>query len=71
MADFGFDQADVYAAINRLNARDFHKSADHNTLKGIRVDTYKKRGLHLNEDIYTHFHVRNGKLVIASFKELK
>lgn len=74
-SDFNMGRDDILEAIEKLNSRDFYKSAPHLHIKGVMVDYYKKDKLHKNFDIYTHFHVHEldgeDQLVIASFKEIK
>ena len=67
--DFGWDSKDIKAAILKLRAKHFHKSAEHYTITGIKVDYYKARGL-MGEDVYIHFHIEDGQLIIASFKRI-
>ena len=68
-SDFGWGSKEVLAALGKLNARDFIKSVDHYANPAVRVDHYRKDDLHRHRNVYTHFHIRDGQLVIASFKE--
>ena len=68
--DFGWRDRDIKKAILALRKKDFHKTTENWDNPSIKVDYYRAKGL-MGENVYTHFHVEDGELIISSFKELK
>lgn len=68
--DFGWKDEDIKKAILALKLKDFYKTTDNWDDPSIKVDYYRAKGL-LGENVYMHFHVEDGDLIISSFKELK
>ena len=67
--DFGWRDEDIKQAILSLKKKHFYKTEDHFEDPSIKVDFYKARGL-MGVNIYTHFHVEDGELIISSFKRI-
>ncbi len=67
--DFGWTLDDIKKAMCRLQPKHFYKSAEHWDNPSIYVDYYKAYGL-MGENVYTHFRIDDGKLIIDSFKEI-
>lgn len=66
---FGWQTEDIKKAISLLKAKHFHKTEKNWDNPSIYVDYYKARNL-MGENIYTHFHIEDDKLIVASFKEI-
>lgn len=71
--DFGWGESDIKAAFLKLNGSQrpdghFHKSEIDNSIPGIMLDFYKDPNLN-GEDVYIHFYIRDGILVINSFHQ--
>ncbi len=66
---FGWGKPDVLKALSKLQHKHFHKSDEKYDNPGIHVDYYKAINL-LGENVYIHFRIENGFLIICSFKEI-
>ena len=66
---FGWNTEDIKKALCKLQPKHFHKSAENWDDPSIYVDYYKARGL-MGENVYTHFHIEEGTLIISSLKEI-
>lgn len=67
---FGWRQADILDAVARLQVKHFYKREPYRENPSIEMDNYKARGLK-GENVYTHFHVEDGLLIISSFKKIE
>ncbi len=67
--DFGWNYADIKRAIKTLQKKDFLKTEQKYDNPGLYVDFYKARGL-LGENVYLHFRIEGGRLIICSFKRI-
>jgi len=68
--DFGWKIEDIAEALKNLPPGCCYKSETRYDNPEIWVDFYRVYGL-MGEDVFTHFYVENGYLVVDSFKELK
>lgn len=68
--DFGWREADIRDAVAKLQVKHFYKHEPYWENPSIEMDYYKARGLK-GEDVYTHFHVEEGLLIISSFKKIE
>ncbi|NOY69127.1 MAG: hypothetical protein GXP53_06495 [Deltaproteobacteria bacterium] len=66
--DFGWDTDRIKKAILKLPVSCCYKSAPRFTEPEILVDYYRADDIY-GENIYTHFYVEDGWLIIDSFKE--
>ena len=66
---FGWETEDIARAILGLRPRDFHKTEPSKFLAGVMLDVYKARNL-MGENVYTHFYMNSGRLIINSFKQI-
>lgn len=66
---FAWGPSDIKKALLKLQAIHFYKSKEHWNNPSIYVDYYKAHGL-MDENVYTHFHVDDDKLIINSFHEI-
>ncbi len=67
--DFLWGNKDIARALMNLDESMCYKSEKHHSLSPSVVDYYRADGLMDGEDVYTHFYVREGKVIISSFKE--
>ena len=67
--DFGWDINDICSALLVLAIKDCYKSQTRFDNPHIWVDYYRAYGLK-GENVYTHFYVDSGNLIIDSFKEI-
>ncbi len=67
--DFGWDVNDICRALQSMPVKFCYKSEPRFNDPKIWVDYYRAHGLK-GENVYTHFYVENGKLIIDSFKEI-
>lgn len=68
--DFGWDVNDIINAIKGLKIKHhYYKTRPHDFIPKVNVDYYKAHN-YKGVNLYTHFHVQNGKLVITSCKEI-
>jgi hypothetical protein len=65
--DFGWKAEDIKKAILKLQPKHFYKRAYKYDNPAIHVDHYKANGL-LHENVYIHFRIEEGILIICSFK---
>ncbi|HKP97196.1 MAG TPA: type II toxin-antitoxin system MqsR family toxin [Fibrobacteria bacterium] len=70
--DFGWTEADIKSAFLKLNGAPrpvghFYKTAPSEKIPGVMLDFYKASNLN-GEDVYCHFYMKNGRLIINSFK---
>ncbi|BDD87984.1 type II toxin-antitoxin system MqsR family toxin [Desulfofustis limnaeus] len=66
---FGWLQDQILAAMKELRPKHFHKSDKKFDDPYVYVDYYKARGLR-GEDVYVHFRIEDGYLIICSFKRI-
>ena len=64
---FGWSRYDIERAFLKLKPKNFLRSKIHTWQPNTMIDHYG--GIILSEDIYTHFHFENGRLLIPSFKK--
>ncbi|MFZ7134117.1 MAG: type II toxin-antitoxin system MqsR family toxin [Eubacteriales bacterium] len=63
--DFGWDTSDIKKFYRKLKPRHFHKTDSSKCKLGVIIDAYKA---HIyGEDVYTHFYIEEGLLVINGF----
>lgn len=67
--DFGWLQADILAAMKQLKLYHYHKTETRYDNPSVYVDYYKARNLR-GEDVYIHFRIEDGELIICSFKSI-
>lgn len=67
---FGWKEEEILHAISKLQIRHFYKHGPFWENPSIEMDYYKARGMN-GEDVYTHFHVEEGMLIISSFKRIE
>lgn len=67
--DFGWNIGDIEKAIKEMPLRHWYKSEPRFGNPAIWVDYYRAPGL-LGENVYTHFYIEDGCLIIDSFKEI-
>jgi hypothetical protein len=69
LADFGWKVDDILKALKKLQPRHFCKS-EKSMVKNpeVTIDFYKADDI-MGEDVYTHFYIDEGTLIINSFKE--
>jgi hypothetical protein len=67
--DFGWDIDDICSALLALPMKDCYKSETRFDNPHIWVDYYRSYGLK-GENVYTHFYIDSGYLIIDSFKEI-
>lgn len=67
--DFGWGAADIKKALSRLQPKHFYKSDSKYDDPTVYVDYYKARDL-MGENLYIHFRIEKGCLIICSFKEI-
>ncbi len=67
--DFGWNLNDICRALQAMPVKFCYKSEPRFNNPKIWVDYYRAHGLK-GENVYTHFYVENGKLIIDSFKEI-
>lgn len=66
---FGWGRTEIKKAFLSLQKKHFKKSTENWDDPSIYVDSYKARGI-MGENVYTHFHIEEGRLIIRSFKEI-
>jgi len=66
---FGWGLEDIEKALMRLTVKHWYKSEPRYDNPRIWVDYYRAQNI-MGEDIYTHFYVEEGVLIVDSFKEL-
>ncbi len=69
MDDFGWDVYGICSALLALSIEDCYQSQPRYQNPSIFVDYYRAYGLK-GENVYTHFFVEDGILVVDSFKEI-
>ena len=67
--DFGWDFNDICKAISALPIKFCYKSETRFDNPQIWVDYYRVNDLK-GENVYTHFYIYSGNLIIDSFKEI-
>jgi Motility quorum-sensing regulator, toxin of MqsA len=70
-ADFEWGEKEILEALEALRPEHFHKTEDHTTFPGVKMDYYKADDLE-GEPVYLHFYIDDeaGVLVLSSFKKL-
>jgi hypothetical protein len=68
--DFGWGTEEIKDALLRLKDNQCYKTDVHNRFSPSTVDFYRAKNLKDDEDVYTHFYVMNGSVVVNSFKKL-
>lgn len=66
---FGWSREKIIEAIKKLQPRHFHKSDHRYDDPTLYVDYYKAQRL-MRENVYIHFRIEDGILIICSFKEI-
>jgi hypothetical protein len=66
---FGWSLEDIEKALLALSQKSCYKSEPRFNNPSIWVDYYRARHI-LGENVYTHFYVEDGMLIVDSFKEI-
>ncbi|OGH03814.1 MAG: hypothetical protein A2557_13770 [Candidatus Lambdaproteobacteria bacterium RIFOXYD2_FULL_56_26] len=67
--DFGWEEGEIIKAVKKLNVSQCYNTVPHTLAPTCWVDYYRAKNLHLERDVYLHFYVHAGTVVINSFKK--
>ena len=68
--DFGWGVPEIKEALLALTESECYNAQEHMNIRHAVVDMYRANNLYDGEDVYTHFYILDGKLVVDSFKQL-